>query len=184
MDSGSGKPSAESPAAAEQFRQQAFDILLAGRALAVSVLPAGANNAGITAVGVLLQESVAAANADPGTIALTVPASCLPVRVLWRIRRDHLGAGLLFLTSAPHGTDADWRALWDLRMEPQLRLATATEVTSACPLLAAESAVAVVPGIELQAPGVGVPLGPDDGGVVRSADSRRLDSVRSAEGDA
>jgi hypothetical protein len=143
---------AESPAAAEQFRQQAFDILLAGRALAVSVLPAGANNAGITAVGVLLQESVAAANADPGTIALTVPASCLPVRVLWRIRRDHLGAGLLFLTSAPHGTDADWRALWDLRMEPQLRLATATEVTSACPLLAAESAVAVVPGIELQAP--------------------------------
>ena len=52
---------AESPAAAEQFRQQAFDILLAGRELAVSVLPAGANNASITAVGVLLQESVAAA---------------------------------------------------------------------------------------------------------------------------
>jgi hypothetical protein len=142
----------ESPAAAEQFRQQAFDILVAGRALAVSVLPAGAENSGVAAVCGLLQASVAAADADPGSVALTVPANCLPVSALWRIRRDYLGVGLLFLTSGPRAADTDWQALWELRMEPQLRLAAATEVTSACPLLAAEPAMAVVPGIEVQAP--------------------------------
>ena len=143
---------AESMVAAEHFRQQVLDVLVADRALAVAVLPTGAASANVTVVGELLQDAAAAADVDPARIALAVPAGYLPVRALWRIRRNQLGAGPLFLTGGPPAANADWRALWDLRMEPQLRLAAATEVTSACPLLAAEPAMGVVPGIEVQAP--------------------------------
>lgn len=143
---------AESPAAAEHFAQQALDVLIARRALTVTVTPAGPAGAGVELIGRLLHESVAAAAADPGCVALTVPAGYLPVRSLWRIRRDYLGAGLLFLTGGPRGADADWQALWELRTEPRVRLAAATEVTSACRLLASETATAVLPGIEVQAP--------------------------------
>lgn len=142
----------ESLAAAEQFRQQALDVLVTGRALAVAVRPTGATSAGLAVVGRLLQQAVAAADAEPTRVALAVPAGFAAVRTLWRMRRDQLGVGPLFVTGGPPGADTDWRALWDLRMEPQLRLATAAEVTSTCPLLAAEPAMGVVPDIEIQAP--------------------------------
>ncbi|MDJ0812238.1 MAG: hypothetical protein QNJ23_00805 [Woeseiaceae bacterium] len=143
---------AESPAAAEHFVQQALDVLVANRPLAVSVLPTGATVAGVTAVGALLREALAAADADPGDVALTVPAGHVPVQTLWRLRCDALGAGPMFFTGGPRDAEADWRVLWGLRTEPHVRLAAATEVTSACRLLTAEHAAAVVPGIELQAP--------------------------------
>lgn len=143
---------AESPAAAEHFMQQALDVLGAGQPLAVAVMPPSASSTGVNLVGGLLREAVTAANADPARVGLCVSAGCLPVRLLWRIRRDHLGAGPLFITGGPHGAKADWRALWHLRTQPQLRFAAATEVTPVCPLLAPEPAVGVVPGIDVQAP--------------------------------
>jgi hypothetical protein len=141
---------AESPAAADQFTQQCLDILVAGRSLAVSMITTDAEDGGLQVVGSLLRDAAASANTDAAGIALTVRAGRASPPQLWRARVELLGSGLLFVTSG--SCEADWRALWDLRHEPDLRIAEATEVTSACRLLAAESATVVVPGLDVQGP--------------------------------
>lgn len=141
---------AESPAAADHFVQQSFDILVTGRALAVALITTDAEDGGLPVVGGLLRDAAVAADADPAAVALTVHEGNHVLRDLWRARLRHLGAGPLFVIHRPR--DAHWQTFWDLRSERQLRLALAAEVTSACPLLAAEPATVVTPGPQVQAP--------------------------------
>ncbi len=141
---------AESPAAADHFTQQSFDILVSGRALAVALIPADARDGGLPAVGRLLRDAAFAANSDPAEVALAVRDGGLLLRDLWHARLRHLGAGSLFVIRGPR--DRHWREFWDLRHERCLHVAVAAEVMSVCPLLAAEPATVVVPGIRVQAP--------------------------------
>ena len=141
---------AESPAAADHFMQQSFDILVTGHALAVAVSTSGDGHGGLPVVANLLRDAAVAANADPAGIAITVQQGDLELPDLWRARVRHLGAGPLFVIGGTR--DTCWRAFWDLRNERHLRLALAPEVTSACPLLAAEPATVVIAGMQVQAP--------------------------------
>jgi hypothetical protein len=141
---------AESTAAADHFTQQSLDILVTGQALAVSLITTDAADGGLPVVGRLLRDAAVAANADVAGIALTVRVGESLLPKLWRARLDFLGAGPMFVTSGPRG--ADWRTLWELRNEHDLRIAEGTEVTTACRLLAAEPATVVVPGAQVQAP--------------------------------
>lgn len=141
---------AESPAAAEQFTQQALDVLVTGHALAVSLIPADGEDGGMATVGSLLRDAAVAADSDPATIALTVRPGRYRLTRMWHARLDCLGTGPLFVHV---GTgDAGWRTMWELRSERHLQVAGSTEVTSACRLLAAEPATVVVPGMLVQAP--------------------------------
>ncbi len=141
---------ARSPAAADHFTQQSFDILVSRRALAVALISSDAKDGGLPFVGRLLRDAAVAANADPAEVALTVREGGLLLRDLWHARLRHLGAGPLFVVRGPR--DTHWREFWNLRHERCVRVAMATEVTSACPLLAAEPATVVIPGIQVQAP--------------------------------
>lgn len=140
----------ESPAAADQFTQQSLDILATGHALAVSLIATDAADGGLPVVGSLLRDAALSANADAAGIAITMRVAGSSLPKLWRARLDSLGAGPLFIVTG--SCDADWRTLWDLRNEHDLRIAGATEVTTACRLLGPEPATVVVPGTQVQAP--------------------------------
>ncbi len=141
---------AESPAAADHFTQQSFDILVSGHALAVELISTDARDGGLANVGGLLRDAAVAANADPGEVALTVREGGLAPRDLWHARLRQLGAGPLCVVRDPRNTR--WQDLWDLRNERHLRVAMATEVASACPLLGPEPGTVVIPGTQVLAP--------------------------------
>lgn len=140
---------ADSPAAARHFVQQSLDILVTGRPLGVNVMPLCERDGGLAIVASLLRDAATEAGADPARIGLTIGPGGPALREAWRARARHLGPGPLFIAT---GQATDWQALWDLRNEPHLRVAAATEVTSACRLLACEPATVVVPGLQVQAP--------------------------------
>ena len=140
----------QSPAAADHFTQQSFDILVTGRELAVALRPTDAKDGGLPVVGGLLRDAAVAANADPARVALTVRQDHLLLRDLWYARLRNLGAGPLFVICEVR--DTHWQDFWDLRHERHLHMAVNAEVTSACPLLAAEPAAVVIPAMQVQAP--------------------------------
>ncbi len=141
---------AQSPAAADHFTQQSFDILVTGRQLAVALVTTDTEDGGLPVVGGLLRDAAVAANVDPAGVALTVREGTSVLRGLWHARLRHLGVGPLFVIS--EGRDAHWQEFWNLRRERHLQIAVGAEVTSACPLLAPEPAAVVIPGVQVQAP--------------------------------
>ena len=143
---------AGSPAAARHFVQQSLDVLVTGRLLGVELIAPGARDGGIAVVAGLLREAAASANADSSRIGLTVRSGNVALREAWHARTEQLGAGPLYVAGGLPEAPADWDLLWELRDQRDLRLAAAAEVTSACPLLAAEPATVIEPGLQVQAP--------------------------------
>lgn len=156
---------AGSPAAAEQARQQVFDVLAQGLDLSVSLrTTSGSSRA--RAVLSAACEILANAAADAGTSAADLPLvidnpAVRPEQAA-AIRHDVLGKGRVYMVATDaalraatdRGADADcfWHELWNARAGTTLRVAYARPVRAASSLLRSEAATAVLPRSRIEVP--------------------------------
>lgn len=172
--------------AATQFRQQAYDIIVADLPLSVTVFRLGSGNEAGERLAFLC-ELLRAASDHAGAMAdhieIAIEATSLSPQGAWLCRNNRLGDGPLYLL--PEGSmlrpdqssaqrnrhERFWLQLWHLRNTRTLRVAYAPVVVSPCPLLSAEAAHGVIPSVGLQAPlgSAWIPLRID---VSRYADDR------------
>jgi len=154
-----------STGAATQFREQAFDVLVNGLPLSVSVLhlDAAASEA-LSGVCELLRLAAQDAGAVTDDISIAVSAEAISPQAACMTRCEVLGDGPVFVLpgctmmrpgeSALERSRHDrlWLQLWHLRLTRILRPAYAPYVSSACPLLSGEIAQGVMPVTDIQAP--------------------------------
>ncbi|MDH3350552.1 MAG: hypothetical protein OEM51_03315 [Gammaproteobacteria bacterium] len=156
----------ESEASARRIARQAFDVLLRGRRLSVSVCNLGegaAAHAALSAVCRLLRLAMDRAGTPPGSIELVVGADVLPAQTIWVLRRQWLGIGPVhFLPGTalmPSGRTCGgsrqahfWPQLWQASAHGPVRAAFSTRVFPQCSLLSTEAATAIVPDMAIQVP--------------------------------
>jgi hypothetical protein len=146
--------------AANQFGQQAYDILAAGLPLSVTASKTGAGHEAETRFGALcdlLRLAMDRAAADPAQIEIVCEAGSLAPQQAWLCRNSRLGDGPLYLLPDDSLLQQDryerfWPQLWNLRNTNTVRFACAPVVVSPCRLLSAELASGVLPGVALQIP--------------------------------
>jgi hypothetical protein len=143
-----------------QFVQQAYDILATGLPLSVTALQLGTDQEAMDRVGSLcdsLRVATDRAAVHPTQIETVFEAKSLTPQEAWLCRKHHLGDGPLYLLLDDSVSQRDcdkrfWLQLWHLRMISSLQVACAPMVVSSCPLLSAEAAFGILPGIGLQVP--------------------------------
>lgn len=102
----------------------------------------------------LLAIAAAEAGRDPAAVEIAVDATDLSPREAWLGRQEGLGGGPLYLLAEPSlpAPGGFWQQLWQLREQGMVRAAFAPVVSSGCPLLAAEAALAIQPSLGVQVP--------------------------------
>ena len=156
---------AESPFALLQFGDQVVDVLARGLPLSVAMpgLEQHPARAGLFREVCCAIAAAASRSATPARdIEVVIPAGALTPRAAWTVRCEALGEGPLYLLASERDRRATfvdgpelrqfWSELWQLRGEPNLRLAVSPLVRSHCPLLADERGATVVPRSSIQAP--------------------------------
>lgn len=148
-----------SAAAAAQFRQQVFDVLVSELPLSVSICGLSETttaNELLARVCSVLRLAALDAGVRPRSVEIVVDVESILPRTATRLRREHLGEGVVRIRAGePSMRDGElWRQLWWARDAGCVWPTYATHVLSPCPLLRAESATAVTP-----ATGVQIPLG-------------------------
>ena len=154
----------ESASAAAQVRDQAFDVLVSGLPLSVSMSRLGPDAVDVfSAICELLRSAAQDAGAAPGSVEITIEAKSLSPQAAWLTRCRHLNEGPLYVLPdcslmRPDKTLLQrdrhkrfWMQLWHLRMTGMVRVACAPFVAAQCPLLSLELAQGVVPSVAIQA---------------------------------
>ena len=155
-----------SEAAAKRLGRQAFDAMLRGRQLSVSVcdLAEGAEaHAAFTAVCRLVRLAMDRAGAPPGSVEIVAEADALSAQAIWELRRQWLGNGPVHLlpgastmqngeTRRGSRQQRFWAQLWQACMSGHVRAAFSTRVFPQCSLLSTEIAKAIVPETAIQVP--------------------------------
>lgn len=156
-----------SAGAANRFRQQAYDTLVNGLPLSVSVNELGDGNhayAALCSVCDLLRLAMHDAGASPSCIEVVVAAKALSPRDAWLARSERLGDGPvhILLGRAAMQTDRSdperahhgriWSQLWHAHACGQVRAAYAPVVVPQCYLLTAEVANCILPATGIQVP--------------------------------
>jgi hypothetical protein len=146
--------------AADQFVQQAYDILAAGLPLSVTALRMGTGQEAAMRFGTLcdlLRLAMDRAAAGPAQIEIVCEAGSLAPQQAWLCRSSRLGDGPLYLLPGDslfqhNRHECFWPQLWNLRITKTVRFACAPVVVSPCRLLSAETASGILPGVALQVP--------------------------------
>lgn len=153
--------------AATRFRQQVFDTLANGLPMSVSVYGPGEGTDAHTAFSIvcdLLRRAAVDAGVTPGRIVVAVAMAALSPRAAWRLRREHLGSGAVYLLPGDAIMRSDgsreqrqrderfWSELWYARNNGNVRPACAAVVSPQSSLLSAERANGIQPATALQSP--------------------------------
>lgn len=156
----------QKPGAAAQFRRQAYDALVQGLPLCISITnPGGAAEAADRFRGLcqILRSTLEDTGAPPSSVELLIEVSSMPPQSAWKWRCELLGEGPLHVM-APRSLmspgdaaekrchDRFWSQMWQLRGSGLVRVLCAPSVLPQCPLLTAEAATVVIPLVSLQAP--------------------------------
>lgn len=175
-----------SDAAIAQCHDQVFALLARGLRLSVSIgglLTCNDPASLLRQMCTLLASAARDACTSPADIELAVDADALMPAPVWALRQQMLGAGPVYLVADgermnPAGGQSGrehceqfWLQLWRLRDALLLRAASASIVTSQCPLLSAEHATNILPTAGLQVP-VGSAWLPLQIDLMRFADAR------------
>ena len=112
----------------------------------------------------VLQKAILESGAPTGSVSLVLDAADLPPQFVWMVRRAILGEGQVYLlvgrkllrpVAEPawrRRQDRFWLQSWHLRNCKFVRTAFAPNLTSPCPLFAAERATGILPTHGLQVP--------------------------------
>jgi len=143
------RDTSSSEAAAMRFRQQAFDILVNGLPLSVSI-----RGEAVACVCDLLDLAARDAGALASQIEIVIEAGTMSPRDVSALRHQRLGEGIVHvrLDCGSLRNPQTWYQLWKARETGHVRPAYASQVVSPCPLLCDEAATAVIPVTGIQVP--------------------------------
>lgn len=156
---------ADSPVAAEQARQQVFDVLVQGLDLSVSLrtsLGGCRAHAALSVACEILANAAADAGASAAALPLVIDNPAIRPEQAAAIRRSILGNGRVYMVApdaalraptdrSPVG-DRFWQELWNARAGTTLRVAYARPVRASSSLLRSEAATAVLPRSQIEVP--------------------------------
>lgn len=156
---------ADSPAAAEQVRQQVFDVLAQGLDLSVSLRTESDGVRACAAVAAaceILAKAAADAGVSTAGLQLVIDNPAIRPDEAAAIRRSVLGNGLVYMVAGDAAlqierdrnaaADVFWRELWKARAGSMLRVAYARPVRASSSLLRSEAATAVLPRTQIEVP--------------------------------
>ncbi len=155
---------AGSTAAADQVCEQAFDILVRGETLSVSLAHIGTGDDGtrvFAAACDALFPALREAGAGPGKLEIVVDGNSVMPQQALDARRSSLGDGIVHVLTRGGDCrarqeagrhDESWQQLWSHRTRGALRIAYGSQVTTPCPLLGSETADTVLPLTHAQVP--------------------------------